>query len=257
MIRLDRPDSVIQSNPDLMESTRWSRVNDLVLSCTCAQIWPAQPDPPVLPLRSVSAGNPWETIVVYCAQNRQPNGPIWIPNRPLPRVPFARRLPRTTNGNSEAAGRREGIQISNRIFVLLSIVWDLIWVDSRGRGIGFSSIPSFVVVRVALFMMPCCSSSLGSRIRSWLRDYDCLQSVAVVLIYVQVSNSGSLGFLGSNNRWLCIVYFDLCSCDLVGCFVGFWWMLLGLDVGLFEVSIYIRFSLFVTNWFNWLFTGWR
>lgn len=137
-------------------------------------------------------------------------------------------------------------------------IWfDLIWVDSRGRGIGFSLIPSFVVFRVALFMMPCCSSSLGSRIRSWLRDYDCLQSVAVVLIYVQVSNSGSLGFLGSNNRWLCIVYFDLCSCDLVGCFVGFWWMLLGLDVGLFEVSIYIRFSLFVTNWFNWLFTGWR
>ncbi|RWV92831.1 hypothetical protein GW17_00044762 [Ensete ventricosum] len=46
-------------------------------------------------------------------------------------------------------------------------------------------------------MMPCCSSSLGSRIRSWLRDYDCLQSVAVVLIYVQIGCAlvGSLGAL--------------------------------------------------------------
>nr|XP_018679951.1 PREDICTED: uncharacterized protein LOC103980257 isoform X2 [Musa acuminata subsp. malaccensis] len=46
-------------------------------------------------------------------------------------------------------------------------------------------------------MMPCCSSSLGSRIRSWLHDYDCLQSVAVVLIYVQIGCAlvGSLGAL--------------------------------------------------------------
>lgn len=39
---------MIQSDPDLMESTRWSLVNNLVSSCTCAQIWPARPDPSCL-----------------------------------------------------------------------------------------------------------------------------------------------------------------------------------------------------------------
>ncbi|KAG6532812.1 hypothetical protein ZIOFF_006665 [Zingiber officinale] len=34
-------------------------------------------------------------------------------------------------------------------------------------------------------MMRWSSPYLGSRIRSWLRDYDCLQFVAVVLIYIQ------------------------------------------------------------------------
>ena len=45
--------------------------------------------------------------------------------------------------------------------------------------------------------MPCYYSSLGSRIRSWLRDYDRIQDLAVVLIYIQVSGSlpKSLGFL--------------------------------------------------------------
>ncbi|WOL17099.1 hypothetical protein Cni_G25888 [Canna indica] len=45
--------------------------------------------------------------------------------------------------------------------------------------------------------MPRCCPSLGSQIRSWLRDYDCLQSVAVVLIYIQIGCAlvGSLGAL--------------------------------------------------------------
>ncbi|KAG6494280.1 uncharacterized protein LOC122002825 [Zingiber officinale] len=45
--------------------------------------------------------------------------------------------------------------------------------------------------------MPWPSAPLGSRIRSWLRDYDRLQSVAVVLIYIQIGCAllGSLGAL--------------------------------------------------------------
>ncbi|KAJ6843978.1 uncharacterized protein M6B38_294615 [Iris pallida] len=48
--------------------------------------------------------------------------------------------------------------------------------------------------------MPCCSSSSSpftSRILSWLRDYDRIQSLAVVLIYIQIGCSlvGSLGAL--------------------------------------------------------------
>ncbi|XP_074559837.1 uncharacterized protein LOC141815867 [Curcuma longa] len=41
------------------------------------------------------------------------------------------------------------------------------------------------------------SPCLGSRVRSWLRDYDCLQFVAVVLIYIQIGCAlvGSLGAL--------------------------------------------------------------
>ncbi|KAG6482627.1 uncharacterized protein LOC122014424 isoform X1 [Zingiber officinale] len=41
------------------------------------------------------------------------------------------------------------------------------------------------------------SSYLGSRVRSWLRDYDRLQSVAVALIYIQIGCAmvGSLGAL--------------------------------------------------------------
>ncbi|XP_042379061.1 uncharacterized protein LOC121971711 isoform X3 [Zingiber officinale] len=46
-------------------------------------------------------------------------------------------------------------------------------------------------------MMRWSSPYLGSRIRSWLRDYDCLQFVAVVLIYIQIGCAlvGSLGAL--------------------------------------------------------------
>ncbi|RRT85030.1 hypothetical protein BHM03_00024079 [Ensete ventricosum] len=45
--------------------------------------------------------------------------------------------------------------------------------------------------------MALCSSSLRLRIQSWLRDYDSLQSVAVVLIYIQIGCAliGSLGAL--------------------------------------------------------------
>ncbi|XP_020275848.1 uncharacterized protein LOC109850281 isoform X2 [Asparagus officinalis] len=45
--------------------------------------------------------------------------------------------------------------------------------------------------------MPCYHSSLGSRIRSWLRDYDRIQDVAVILIYIQIGCAlvGSLGAL--------------------------------------------------------------
>ncbi|KAJ6813009.1 uncharacterized protein M6B38_146735 [Iris pallida] len=50
--------------------------------------------------------------------------------------------------------------------------------------------------------MPCCSSSSSSspccsRLRSWLRDYDSVQSFAVLLIYVQIGCAlvGSLGAL--------------------------------------------------------------
>ncbi|THU72227.1 hypothetical protein C4D60_Mb04t09860 [Musa balbisiana] len=45
--------------------------------------------------------------------------------------------------------------------------------------------------------MPLCSTSLRLRIQPWLRDYDRLQSVAVVLIYIQIGCSliGSLGAL--------------------------------------------------------------
>ncbi|XP_010922893.1 uncharacterized protein [Elaeis guineensis] len=45
--------------------------------------------------------------------------------------------------------------------------------------------------------MPGFSSYLGSRIRSFLRDYDSLQSVAVILIYIQIGCAlvGSLGAL--------------------------------------------------------------
>ena len=35
--------------------------------------------------------------------------------------------------------------------------------------------------------MPLCSTSLRLRIQSWLRDYDRLQSVAVILIYILMS----------------------------------------------------------------------
>lgn len=42
-------------------------------------------------------------------------------------------------------------------------------------------------------MMPCCS--LGERVQRFLRDYDSLQSLAVVLIYIQIACAllGSLG----------------------------------------------------------------
>ncbi|KAM0947961.1 hypothetical protein DsansV1_C07g0073211 [Dioscorea sansibarensis] len=45
--------------------------------------------------------------------------------------------------------------------------------------------------------MPWSYSSLGSRIRSWLRDYDSLQAFAVVLLYIQIGCSlvGSLSAL--------------------------------------------------------------
>ncbi|XP_072996257.1 uncharacterized protein [Typha latifolia] len=45
--------------------------------------------------------------------------------------------------------------------------------------------------------MPWCSWSLGSRIQSFLRDYDSLQELAVLLIYIQIGCSlvGSLGAL--------------------------------------------------------------
>lgn len=45
--------------------------------------------------------------------------------------------------------------------------------------------------------MPCSPTSLYSRIRSWLRDYDRIQSLAVVLIYIQIGCAmiGSLGAL--------------------------------------------------------------
>ncbi|CAD5173590.1 uncharacterized protein LOC135634674 [Musa acuminata AAA Group] len=45
--------------------------------------------------------------------------------------------------------------------------------------------------------MPLCSTSLRLRIQSWLRDYDRLQSVAVILIYIQIGCAliGSLGAL--------------------------------------------------------------
>ncbi|XP_078437646.1 uncharacterized protein LOC144708266 [Wolffia australiana] len=45
--------------------------------------------------------------------------------------------------------------------------------------------------------MPWSFSSLGSRIRLWLRDYDRMQSAAVVLLYIQIGCSlvGSLGAL--------------------------------------------------------------
>lgn len=46
-------------------------------------------------------------------------------------------------------------------------------------------------------IMRCCYSTFGSRIRSWLRDYDRIQGVAVLLIYIQIGSSliGSLGAL--------------------------------------------------------------
>lgn len=45
--------------------------------------------------------------------------------------------------------------------------------------------------------MPCYYSSLGSQIRSWLRDYDRIQDLAVILIYIQIGCAliGSLGAL--------------------------------------------------------------
>lgn len=46
-------------------------------------------------------------------------------------------------------------------------------------------------------MMPCWS--LGDRIRRFLRDYDSLQSLAVVLIYIQVSSSFLLNSLSRDS----------------------------------------------------------
>lgn len=47
------------------------------------------------------------------------------------------------------------------------------------------------------FMMLCCCPALRTQIQTWLRDYDKIQSSAVILIYVQIGCSliGSLGAL--------------------------------------------------------------
>nr|XP_029120388.1 uncharacterized protein LOC105044928 isoform X2 [Elaeis guineensis] len=51
--------------------------------------------------------------------------------------------------------------------------------------------------RLGSLIMPCSPSSPCSLIRSWLRDYDRIQAVAVVLIYIQIGCAliGSLGAL--------------------------------------------------------------
>lgn len=47
------------------------------------------------------------------------------------------------------------------------------------------------------FMMLCCCSALRTQIETWLRDYDKIQSSAVILIYIQIGCAliGSLGAL--------------------------------------------------------------
>ncbi|KAK6936968.1 hypothetical protein RJ641_033998 [Dillenia turbinata] len=62
-------------------------------------------------------------------------------------------------------------------------------------------------------MMPCCSS-LRTRIQTWLRDYDKIQSLAVILIYIQIG-CALLGSLGALYNGVLLINFGIALFALV------------------------------------------
>ncbi|KAK6925752.1 Zinc finger, RING-type [Dillenia turbinata] len=62
--------------------------------------------------------------------------------------------------------------------------------------------------------MPSCCSSLRTRIQTWLRDYDKIQSLAVILIYIQIG-CALLGSLGALYNGVLLINFGIALFALV------------------------------------------
>ncbi|KAF8398615.1 hypothetical protein HHK36_017546 [Tetracentron sinense] len=94
------------------------------------------------------------------------------------------------------------------------------------------------------FIMPC--SSLRTRIRSWLRDYDKIQAGAVILIYIQIGCAlvGSLGALYNGVLMinLAIALFALVAIESSSQSLGRTYAALLLSAILLDILWFILFS---------------
>ncbi|KAJ4838200.1 hypothetical protein Tsubulata_029609 [Turnera subulata] len=63
-------------------------------------------------------------------------------------------------------------------------------------------------------MMCCCCGSLKDRIQNWIRDYDRLQHLAVILIYIQIG-CALIGSLGASYNGVLLVNFGIAIFALV------------------------------------------